>query len=124
MDSFELTVRICVIIIKVAVIAAKIIAVVFGVPFDESYHNDFKYNYTLKSNDKELPPPKILGYGEGFSISSNGVIPSFQCVDCGIFGEFTVDARLGFTLSGITNGSLSLVNPEPFQRQRCLRAKS
>lgn len=100
------------VIVEVAIFAAKVIAVPFGVPFDESYHNDFSFSHTLTGSIGNSPPT-LFGLAEGFNLAGSGAIFDIQCAKCGVEGNFNIDGRLAFSLSGITNGTISLVNQEP-----------
>lgn len=94
--------------------AAKLIAVPFGVPFDHSYHNDFRFTHNVVGEASNRPP-KIFGYEDGFNLAGTGGIFSIQCAKCGVHGDFSVDGRLAFSLKdGITDGRVSLTNNDPF----------
>ena len=100
-------------VIQLAVITAKLIAVPFGVPFDHSYHDDFKFDTYLKV-DRTNRPPKVFGK-EGFNLAGTGNVWSIQCAKCGIHADFSIDGRLAFSIKdGITQGKVSLVNRDPF----------
>ena len=101
-------------IIEVAVIAAKLLAVPFGVPFDHSYHNDIAFDFSKRTDESDISAPTFNGFGEGLALDGTGAQWSLHCVDCGVRGNFTIDGRFGFTLSGITNGSLTFQNNDPF----------
>ncbi|KAK3302880.1 uncharacterized protein B0T15DRAFT_559308 [Chaetomium strumarium] len=60
-------------LVSLAIVAAKVIAVPFGVPFDESATNR---------------PPQIFGYTNGFNLVDTG----------GVYSNFHVDAVFGVTL--------------------------
>ena len=100
-------------IIQVAVVFAKVLAVPFGVPFDETYHHDFDINYKVEGSITNKPPP-IFGLDAGLSLASSGTLYSVQCADCGITGKITVEGSLAFNISAITKGSVSLVNHDSF----------
>ncbi|KAJ4158394.1 uncharacterized protein LMH87_008921 [Akanthomyces muscarius] len=102
------------IIVASAIVAAKLIAVPFGVPFDHSYHNDFRFTHNVVGEASNRPP-KIFGYEDGFNLAGTGGIFSIQCAKCGVHGDFSVDGRLAFSLKdGITDGRVSLTNNDPF----------
>jgi len=99
---------------ELAVVAAKAIAVPFGVPFDESYKNDYNFNYTVKGSASNRPP-SIFGLGDGFNLAGSGGVYSIQCAKCGVHGELSVEGRLAFSVDkGITQGHIALVNEAPF----------
>lgn len=101
-------------IVEFAIVAAKLIAVPFGVPFSHSYHNDFKLHKYLTAEAGNRPP-KIFGNTDGFNLASSGGIWSVQCAKCGVHADFTVDGELAFSLKdGITEGKVSLKNNDPF----------
>lgn len=101
-------------IIASAIVAAKLIAVPFGVPFDHSYHNDFKFTHEIVGEVSNRPP-QIFGFTDGFNLAGSGGIFSVQCAKCGVHGDFSVDGRLAFSLKdGITDGKISLINKDPF----------
>jgi hypothetical protein len=101
-------------LIKLAVLTAKLILVPFGVPFDESYHNDFNFTKVL-TGDATNKPPTIFGYTDGFNLASSGGIFSVQCAKCGIHGDFSVEGHLAFSIQdGITEGYAALVNNDAF----------
>lgn len=94
------------IIIESAVVTAKLLAVPFGVPFEHSYHNDFKFTHNVvgEANNR---PPEIFAYEYGFDPAGTGDIFSVQCAKCGIHGDFSADGRLAFSLKdGITDGKV------------------
>lgn len=87
----------------------------FGVPFNHSYHNDFKLHKYLTAESTTNRPPKVFGIGDGFNLASSGSIYSVQCAKCGIHADFTVDGQLAFSIKdGITEGKVSLENNDPF----------
>jgi hypothetical protein len=97
-------------IVTLALVVAKVIAVPFGVPFDESYKNDFTFNYTAKGSATNRPP-EIFGYTSGFNLAGTGGVYSVQCAQCGVTGEFSVEGRLAFNIQdGITKGYIALVS--------------
>ncbi|KAH8886458.1 hypothetical protein GQ53DRAFT_844965 [Thozetella sp. PMI_491] len=109
--------KVAYIIANVAVIYVKVWLVAFGVPFDHSYHDDFKFDFYLQS--RSTPP--ILGYENGFSIFTQRDLKngepeiSLQCSKCGISADFSIEGHLAFSLkSGLTKGSISFTNNDPF----------
>jgi hypothetical protein len=101
-------------VVEFAVIATKVIAVPFGVPFDEPYKNDYNFTHVVVG-DGTNRPPQIFGYTDGFNLAGTGGIYSVQCAKCGVHGEFSVEGRLAFNVrDGITDGYISLVNDGAF----------
>lgn len=102
-------------VLQVAIVAAKLIAVPFGVPFKHSYHEDFKFHKYL-TGEASNRPPKIFGIGDGFNLASSGNIYSVQCAKCGIHADITVDGEFAFNIrDGITEGTVSLRNQDQFR---------
>lgn len=111
---FQEVTKIAKLIIAVAVTVAKLLAVPFGVPFDESYQNDFNFTKTLTGGATNKPPA-IFGYEAGFSMASSGGYFDVQCAKCGIHGDFEVEGRLAFSIQdGITEGYAALTNNDYF----------
>lgn len=101
-------------IVEFAIVAAKLIAVPFGVPFSHSYHNDISVHKYLTAEAGNRPP-KIFGNTDGFNLAGSGKILNVQCAKCGIHADFTVDGELAFSIKdGITEGKVSLKNKDPF----------
>lgn len=101
-------------VIQVAIFSAKLIAVPFRVPFNHSYHEDFKFHKYL-TGEANNRPPKIFGIGDGFNLASSGKIYSVQCAKCGIHADIMVDGELAFNIKdGITEGKVSLRNNGQF----------
>jgi len=101
-------------VVEFGIIAAKLIAVPFGVPFSHSYHHDFQIDKHLTAEVGNRPP-KIFGNTDGFNLASSGKIWSVQCAKCGIHADFSVDGELAFSIKdGITEGKVSLTNKDPF----------
>lgn len=98
----------------VALLAADLIAVPFGVPFERSYHNDFRVDEYL-TGEVSNKPPKIFGIGNGFTLAKPGKYGTVQCAKCGIHANFDVDGELAFSIKkGLTKGKVTLINNDPF----------
>ncbi|KAH8892220.1 hypothetical protein GQ53DRAFT_864074 [Thozetella sp. PMI_491] len=112
--AVEIIQRVGKFVIEVAVVSAKLVGVLFGVPFDHSYHDDFRFSrfVGLKYSNK---PPQISSLGTGFSLAKTGSDYSIECVQCGFQGHFSVDGRLACNLqNGLTEGSIALTSKEDF----------
>ncbi|OQD84941.1 hypothetical protein PENANT_c011G02128 [Penicillium antarcticum] len=107
-------------IVELAVITVKLAGVVFGVPFDHTYHNDIKINQYLKSEIGNRPPA-IFGMKDGYTLASSDNYNNpeafhwtVQCAKCGVHVNIDIDGRLAFSIKdGITEGSISFVNNDP-----------
>ncbi|KAH8896306.1 hypothetical protein GQ53DRAFT_819421 [Thozetella sp. PMI_491] len=111
--------KVAVLIANVALVTLKGIALVFGVPFKHSYHEDFKFDFHLRSPKGSLP--EIFEYDQGFGIitkrdelTSEAEV-SLQCLRCGISADFSVEGHVAFSIQkGLTKGSVSFTNNEDF----------
>lgn len=99
-----------------ALLAADLIAVIFGAKFERSYHNDIKASY-FAGGKAGSPPPTIadIKSPDGFEISGRSGAFDIKCVKCGIEAEMSVDGELAFSIKeGITKGEVALINKEDF----------
>lgn len=101
------------VIVEIAIISGKLIAAAFGVPFNHSYHNDFKIDYVpkLKSTNK---PPNLFS-ANAAELAGNAGSCTVECAKCGIHADFSVSGVLAFSIKdGVTKGAVSLVNNKEF----------
>ncbi|KAJ5917595.1 hypothetical protein N7466_011149 [Penicillium verhagenii] len=121
------------IIVKIAVIAAKIVMVVFGVPFEEEYHADIKFDYTTggsklpvdfgsfggnfagSANDAKALLHKVGLSETNFVLSKPGAGAMVVCNSCGAKGNLSFEGALSFSITkGVYRARVSLNNHDPF----------
>ncbi|KAH8887403.1 hypothetical protein GQ53DRAFT_809091 [Thozetella sp. PMI_491] len=103
------------VIVTIAVISAKAVLVLFGVPFEHTYEQDIKFGFELLPKDPPPPEKHIAGYEDGYTILETRGKLSLLCLKCGVNVDFSIEGRLAFTIKdGVTEGKISLQNNEDF----------
>ncbi|KAJ5086417.1 hypothetical protein NUU61_007724 [Penicillium alfredii] len=97
----------------------QLLLVPFGVPFDHTYHHDIYFDQHLDGAAVTNKPPKIFGFGNGFTLAesfaenSKAVDWTLQCAKCGVHVNIDIAGRLAFSIKdGITEGTLTLTNKD------------
>ncbi|KAI0388747.1 hypothetical protein F5Y17DRAFT_180805 [Xylariaceae sp. FL0594] len=97
---------------QITILSAKLIAVPFGVPFDESYHHDFEIAKDIKYSGGNRPP-KIFEFTDGYNLAGTGGIFAVQCAKCGVHAKVSTEGRLAFSIKdGITEGYIAVHNEQ------------